>query len=354
MVAPQNSKRLDQVEGDVSITKIKVKAAAADQLEYHSSDDLDYHPDLDAEEEEEDFNTEEDSELNDSDEDGELEKVFDKPKKDGVCSSSSSVSLDQPEVEPTTSNPKFDTKILHKKLQEEVGLFLSSHKQFNNFIHKHEIPRKFLHVSIGFVTLYFYTINWTTKMFIAPLTTAFLIIFSIDLYRFRHVEFNKLYCKTVGFLMREKEVNSYNGVIWYLLGLSIAFYPFSKDIGVMAVLLLSWSDTAASTVGRAYGYLTPKIARNKSLAGSFAAFVSGVLSCLFFYGFVVPKYGQQDDPEIAWSPAKSYMSLTSYSIACGFIAAVSEGIDILDWDDNFTIPVLSSVFLHGLLTVTAK
>lgn len=327
---------------------------AAD-LTYNSEEDLDYHPEADEEDYDDDdddfeYHGTEDEDEDDDDDDADVDGVFDKAKKGEISSSSSSVSLDHG-LDHDNSKLKLDN-ISSKLQQQQEELHLTAHKKFSAFIHKHEIPRKLLHVSIGFITLYFYTIDLSTQLFVPYLTTACGIIFSLDLLRFRSEEFNRLYCNAVGFLMREKEVNGYNGVIWYLLGLSIAFKPFPKDIGVMAVLLLSWSDTAASTIGRAYGYLTPKIARNKSLAGSIAAFVIGVVSCLVFYGFFIPKYQHLDD--VMWSSDKSYLSLTTYSIACGFIAALSEGIDILNWDDNFTIPTFSSVFLYGLVKATNR
>lgn len=287
--------------------------------DYDSADDLDYTPDLSEE-------SEDVSELSEDDTDFAPEKDLPESKNLSV------------------SDTELDSK--------PPAPILSAHARFGAFISKHEIPRKALHVLIGFFTLWCYTRHMDTKIFIPYLSSAFAVIFSLDLLRFQWDAFNKAYCATVGFLMREKEVSSYNGVNWYLLGLSIAFQLFLKDVGVMAVLLLSWSDTAALTVGRAYGHLSPRIARNKSLIGSFAAFVVGIISCWVFYGYFVPTYGYTEN--IMWTEETSKLSLTTYSIACGFIAALSEGIDILNWDDNFTIPTLSGIFLHFLVRSVAK
>ncbi|GMM37618.1 diacylglycerol kinase [Saccharomycopsis crataegensis] len=327
--ATPRSKRLSKPNKEYDITNTT----------YNSEDDSDYHPEDDSE-----FGASDDDDEDFEDDDT---VVFDEVKKNrnGICSSSSSVSLDGEDVKNKLLPDDLTGNIPDKK--GEPALKLKAHNKFGDFIHKHEIPRKFLHVSIGFITLYFYTQGLDTKMFIPYLSTACAIIFSLDLVRFKIPAFNKAYCQAVGFLMREKEIDSYNGVIWYLLGLTIAFQPFPKDIGVMAVLLLSWSDTAASTFGRAYGHLTPKIAKHKSLAGSIAAFVTGIISCLVFYGYFVPTYKYTED--ILWSQNTSRLSLPVYSMACGFIAALSEGIDILNWDDNFTIPTLSGIFLYSLV-----
>ena len=155
--------------------------------------------------------------------------------------------------------------------------------------------------------------------------------------------------------MRKKEIHTYNGVLWYILGLIFSFSFFSKDVALISLFLLSWSDTAASTFGRKYGYLTPKLARNKSLAGSIAAFIVGFLTCLTFYGFFVPHFSYVNKPgEILWSSDSSRLSLHTLCWLGGLVGALSEGIDIFNWDDNFTIPVLSSIFLTSVIHIFKK
>ncbi|KAH3903117.1 probable CTP-dependent diacylglycerol kinase 1 [Saccharomycodes ludwigii] len=233
---------------------------------------------------------------------------------------------------------------IHLPLQE---IHFKSHEWFGDFITKHEIPRKALHSSIGLITLYLYTQGYDYKKVAAPLTVAFISIFILDLIRLRVHWFNYLYCHTVGALMRKKEINSYNGVLWYILGLIFSFSFFPKDVALISLFLLSWSDTAASTFGRKYGYLTPKLTKNKSLAGSFAAFVVGVITTATFYGYFVPHYNHVNKPgEISWNPRVSCLNLPSLSVLGGFVAALSEGIDLFNWDDNFTIPFLSSIFMY--------
>lgn len=234
-------------------------------------------------------------------------------------------------------------------------IHLKSHEWFGDFITKHEIPRKVFHSSIGFITLYLYTTGINYKNVRKPLIIAFVNIFILDLIRLRWPFFNKMYCRCVGALMRKKEIHTYNGVLWYLLGLIFSFSFFSKDVTLVSLFLLSWSDTAASTIGRRYGYLTPKIARNKSLAGSLAAFAVGFATCLMFYGYFVPKYAYLDSPgKIMWSAETSRLSLINLSWLGGLVAALSEGIDLFNWDDNFTIPVLSSIFLHCVIYIFQK
>lgn len=170
--------------------------------------------------------------------------------------------------------------------------------------------------------------------------------------------------------MRESEVDGYNGVIWYLLGAWTVLRFFPKDVGVMSVLLLSWCDTAASTFGRLWGRYTPRIRRGKSVAGSAAAAVVGVITAIVFWGWAVPTYGHGDEsfmfkgqlglPEAVKDTiglkegqgmVDGWVALGIVSVWSGLIASASEVVDLFGWDDNVTIPVLSGLGLWGFLKV---
>ncbi|KAI2216246.1 Diacylglycerol kinase [Ophidiomyces ophidiicola] len=255
------------------------------------------------------------------------------------------------------------------------------HKHYRNLIHRHEIPRKLLHVSIGFVCVDLYR-RGVQPLEISPwLFTAFIPIAATDFLRHRFQTVNRFYIRCLGALMRETEVSGYNGVIWYLLGAYIVLRFFPKDIGVMGVLLLSWCDTAASTFGRLYGRYTPRIRRGKSLAGSLAACAVGVFTAAAFWGYLVPTVGYfANDPEnsfmfsgtlnlipdtvkglLEWvgvsrdftdkAVISGPLALGVMSLWTGVVAAGSELIDLFGWDDNLTIPVLSGVGMWGFLKV---
>lgn len=247
------------------------------------------------------------------------------------------------------------------------------HKDFRAFIHKHEVPRKALHVSIGFVTLYLYYIGVQTSQIHPVLLTLLIPIFSVDVIRFQWPAFNDLYIRVLGPFMRESEAHDrYNGVISYLAGLWATMYFCHKDVAVMSVLLLSWCDTAASTFGRLLGKYTPKVRRGKSLAGSIACFVFGIGAAILFWGIIAPhtdpslnrgknafaftgslhmpassrsQLGRNQATISGW-PALAIMSFTS-----GLVASVSEAIDLWGLDDNLTIPVLCGLGLEVFLRI---
>lgn len=249
------------------------------------------------------------------------------------------------------------------------------HREWRVFVHKHEIPRKLLHVSIGFGTLVLYYQGLQVEQ-IHPVLLALLIpIFTIDIIRFRWEAVNRLYIKLLGSFMRESEAHDrFNGVISYLAGLWFTMRFCPKDVAVMSVLLLSWCDTAASTFGRLWGKYTPRIRKGKSLAGSLAACMVGVLSAILFYGIIAPATGGVYDtgPDSfafqgsltlplrlreqlgvgkANATVSGWIALALMSVVSGLVVSVSEAVDLFHLDDNLTIPVLCGIGLGVFLRV---
>lgn len=245
------------------------------------------------------------------------------------------------------------------------------HRHWRTFVHKHEVPRKVLHVSIGFFVVWLYFTGTQTSAVAPWLFAALVPITTVDWLRHRYASFNRFYVKVLGALMRESEYSGWNGVIFYLLGAWIVLYTFPKDVAIMSVMLLSWCDTAASTFGRLWGRYTPRLRRGKSLAGSTAAFLVGVATSYFFYGWLAPTIGPQpgdetflfkgalslpsaltetlglsEQPTITGALALGVMGIWS-----GFVASASEVVDIFGWDDNLTIPVLSGIGIWGFLKI---
>ncbi|GAP87918.1 putative phosphatidate cytidylyltransferase [Rosellinia necatrix] len=245
------------------------------------------------------------------------------------------------------------------------------HRHFQTLIHKHEVPRKALHVSIGFFVYWLYVTGTQTSAVPPYLMAGLIPIATVDFLRHQYPSLNRIYVKYLGALMRETEYAGWNGVIFYLLGAWIALRFFPKDVSVVAVMLLSWCDTAASTFGRLYGRYTFRIRRGKSFAGSLAAFLVGVATAGWFWGILAPKTGPFpgddqhpfmfqgvlrlpvfvakmlgfDEPATLGGPA----ALGIMSLWSGLVAAGSEVVDVFGWDDNLTIPVLSALGIWGFL-----
>lgn len=284
-----------------------------------------------------------------------------------TSSSAKNVSSSNGHLSPSSAAPSLSSYWRDlSRSPSPLGL-IPIHRHWRSIIHRHEIPRKVLHVSIGFVTLHLYARGTSPDMIHPWLLGALIPIASTDYLRHTFPRFNRFYIRVLGALMRESEVDGWNGVIWYLLGAWTVLYFFPKDVGVMGVLLLSWCDTAASTFGRLYGRYTPRIRRGKSLAGSAAAAMVGALTAGFFWGWMVPRYrfdegfmfrGTLTLPAIVregllgWTAESQgsvagWIALGIVGLWSGFVASASEVVDIFGWDDNLTIPVLSGLGLWG-------
>ena len=225
------------------------------------------------------------------------------------------------------------------------------------------------------MTLYLYCQGLQSYHIHPVLLTALIPVASADALRHRSDRFNRFYIRVLGPLMRESEVDGWNGVIWYLLGAWAVLRFCPKDVGVMSILLLSWCDTAASTFGRLWGKYTPKVRKGKSLAGTIAAMLVGIGTAVLFWGYMAPTFGGPDYdggpypfafqgrltlPEparelLGWSVAQSTISgpiaLGCMSVVAGLIACASEAVDLWGWDDNLTIPLLSGLGLWAFLKV---
>lgn len=277
-------------------------------------------------------------------------------------------------LSPASANGKFGWSWRDiSRSPSPLGL-IPIHRHWRSFIHRHEVPRKLLHVSIGFFSVWLYVTGVQTTSITPYLMGALIPIATIDYLRHAYPPLNRLYVRLLGALMRETEYEGWNGVIWYLLGAWLVLGFFPKDVGLMGVLLLSWCDTAASTIGRLYGRYTPRIRRGKSLAGSFAAFLVGVITAIYFWGWLAPRMPSFVDNEnfpfmftgtltlpgvirnaVGLTEDRASISggwaLGLMSLWTGFVASASEVVDIFGWDDNLTIPVLSGIGMWGFLKI---
>ncbi|KAJ7232177.1 hypothetical protein B0H12DRAFT_1204984 [Mycena haematopus] len=200
-----------------------------------------------------------------------------------------------------------------------------------------EIPRKVFHSSIGAMS---------ARAVALVLWCALAIIAPTDVVRLRFPAVERVYESLLGFLMRESERTGTNGTLWYILGVNFAltFYPI--DVATVAILILSWADTAASTLGRMYGPRTPPLPRRqrrlrtpfaprKSTAGFAAACVTGaVVAAAFWLGV-----------HHATTPARfgvgGVVGLVALTLCAGVVSGVAEALDLGGLDDNLTLPIIS-------------
>lgn len=209
---------------------------------------------------------------------------------------------------------------------------------------RYEVPRKVLHSSIGVATLGLYRYGTTGTQVINAMVPSLIIIVGADLLRFNLPSFARTYESLLGPLMRPTEKNSWNGVIFYMLGVVSVLYVLPNDIATLSIVLLSWCDTAASTFGRAFGRYGPSLRAGKSLVGTSAAVATGALATWIFFGHLA---GYRPEHQ-SWNVSTG-IPLGWLSFFGGVIAAFSEFVDIWGVDDNLVIPVVSGGLLWVLL-----
>ncbi|KAK0485006.1 hypothetical protein IW261DRAFT_1459916 [Armillaria novae-zelandiae] len=210
-----------------------------------------------------------------------------------------------------------------------------------------EIPRKVLHSSIGFGTVYLYVSGGSPAPVTRALWTALLcVILPADILRLTlpRSPFAGLYNTLLGPLMRPSELTQANGVIYYILGVNTVLTLLPLDVAVVAILILSWADTAASTFGRLYGRATPRLpwSRRKSLAGFAAAAATGTAIVLGFWGGLGGE---------SWVPAEKGWGATAlFGAYAGLVSALAESLDF-GLDDNLTLPVIAGGCLHAFIAL---
>ncbi|KAJ9110058.1 hypothetical protein QFC19_001728 [Naganishia cerealis] len=243
-----------------------------------------------------------------------------------------------------------------------------------------EVPRKTLHASIGFLVLYLYTTQPVSLWpLIRTLASACGVVYLTDLLRFRSPTFAGWYNFLLGALMRESEKTTVNGVVWYLIGVTWTLAVYPRDIAVISIMTLSWSDTAASTIGRLIGRhssplpsyvpLLPFLpfAQRKSLAGYLAAAVTGFCICLGFWWNGRHEGWQPHAGDAAWwfldfqgseqgngfgriNVAGKPLGLWLSALVLGFGGATVEAIDV-KLDDNLTLPIATGALMWAWLTI---
>ncbi|KAK6454738.1 uncharacterized protein RJT20DRAFT_60758 [Scheffersomyces xylosifermentans] len=241
--------------------------------------------------------------------------------------------------------------------ENEQGQFVptteSNNKQ-KSFYYKHEVPRKIFHSITGFWVLFLYVNGFNIEQFVGLLIVLTAFCFLQDFVRFRYPKFNEWFGRNYGFIMRPSEKEGFNGIGFFLIGLLVNCAFFTKDLTILTGMFLSWGDTAASLFGREFGKYTPKVTKNKSLAGFLANLVVSYAIFFWYYGYVIPKYhATVDRPGDIWYvPEESYIGLPWFALIGAFTSATTELVGFLD--DNVTIPVLSSTVLYVLVYLTKK
>ncbi len=188
------------------------------------------------------------------------------------------------------------------------------------------ILRKLWHIGTGSLALFFYTrSSWDAYTWGWIALGLAVVGLAVDLLRIRIKTLNLYALKIMGPFMRRSEREGLSGFPFYALGISLSLFFYHRDIAVLSIMFLVFSDPLSSFFGVLYG--KDKIMPNKSLQGAVAGFFTCYLITLFY----------------VMNSTTLGVHILLFSVIAGIIGAASELISAFNIDDNLTIPVLSGL-----------
>ena len=208
---------------------------------------------------------------------------------------------------------------------EPLEIHLKTKKEFH-------LLRKVWHIlGVLFLFTFLYFTGLERAQQIIGLLVFMGLVLAFELVRLNNKKFNRFFFKFLKPFMRKNELNGFSGVFPLMLGVLVVLVVFPPLIAQMSILFLAFGDPVASFIGLLYG--KTKVFREKTLEG----FIGCWLCCCF----LVASFW----PQIYFD---KMLSLSLFAISAGFIGAVSELLDLVGVNDNFTIPVFSACGLWAL------
>lgn len=194
------------------------------------------------------------------------------------------------------------------------------------------LARRLWHFTGVMVIFYLY---WKIPAEHARIATLVLSapIVLIDVVRLYVPSLNKAMTVLFKPFMRESEKHRLAGVTFMVIGVSVNVILFPRVIVPLTLLFLAVADPLASFVGIRYG--KDKLIGNKSLQGSFAAFVACFVLSVIYLSVLDLMHER----------------LFIVCLLAGLIGAVSELAPVGKLDDNFVFPVLSGALLTALFAI---
>jgi diacylglycerol kinase (CTP) len=167
------------------------------------------------------------------------------------------------------------------------------------------------------------------------------------LYIFPNTRFQTYFLRIMAPVLRESEVSSFNGMVWYFTGASLALFCFPMDAATLSICLLAVCDPAASFAGRFCskfpGLGLRFLGGKKTVAGSLGAMAAGCVMTAAWLSLQPAAYG--------WLSVERYLYVV---LVGGAAAAVGEMVNELvpgAWwvDDNLAVPMVAGAALSAVM-----
>jgi dolichol kinase len=138
--------------------------------------------------------------------------------------------------------------------------------------YRQEVLRKLIHLSSLWIPVAVYFLDRIHAVALFALLAVGMLAY--EFVRRRDGALSALLNNMFGSILRAHEKKSFAGATWMMIGVLLVL-AFPKMVAVTSLTVLVVSDTAAALVGRKYG--RTKLVSGKSLEGTLAFFVSGLL-----------------------------------------------------------------------------
>lgn len=191
------------------------------------------------------------------------------------------------------------------------------------------LERKFYHFMMGIFCFSLYAFWLSREQALLLLLSVGGVWMAADLLRLKSPALNAVALKYFGKIMRREELKSVTGNSFYILGLIVLVYFFSKPVALLSALFLAVGDPIAAVVGTHWG--KHKIVGKKSIEGALANYLATASISAAFGAGILELNGTE---------------IVLFALLGGTISTIVELIPT-PLDDNFTIPVGSAIFLTG-------
>ncbi|MCB9057257.1 MAG: hypothetical protein H6627_01755 [Calditrichae bacterium] len=182
---------------------------------------------------------------------------------------------------------------------------------------KDEILRKSIHLLTGLFPIIY--ASFLTKDQAIIVSGIILIVFITgEILRTNVIKIKQIYEGFFGKILRNHELQSrFNGATLLFLAFFLTCFVFDKDVAIVSMLLLSFSDSLAAVFGKKFGKIK---LFNKSLEGTLTFFIiTAMIFSIFF---------------------ENYYMIIGVAALCAVLELIP-----LPINDNLSIPLLSGTIL---------
>ncbi len=194
------------------------------------------------------------------------------------------------------------------------------------------LARKFWHSLCGFGIALVYGSGVSQGVLLATFGSLLLLDAVFEWLRLKSPALNMVLIKFWGPIMREREVNQWSGMFYYLISTVVLIAFFPRVVAILSILYLALGDPVASLFGILYGDTAKRFSNGKSIIGVFAGVFTCILATAVLLSSVIVGF-----------------KLWIICIGGGLIGGAAELLPI-DVDDNVLIPIVSAGGLWIIFT----